>query len=386
MAQAGAAVRRAARRVAERARGLARISAAPARTGLADRLEGRRRARRPRSPPADGASPTAVAPLRCLQEALHDPVLEAVEGDDGEAAAGRQAPARRPRARPRARPSSSFTWMRIAWKVRVAGSFFMPGMVAERLADHVGELAGPLDRPRRDDRPRDPARLAAPRHNGRARRRSRLRRRWLRKSAALCALLAHPHVERPVALEGEAALGLVELHRGDADIERRRRRRRRRRGRQAPDASGKSAPAQASGAPRSKRPASRHTGSPRDRDRKRRRGPPLLTGSPWCSRPRRTCRRHGSRPGRGRARRRPRRGGRGRGGGGGGGGGVHGLGPPLLEIEGRDLLAAARRRSRSRVAGFQISTNRPLADEQGEVLDPADARAAGGSTIRPPAS
>ena len=29
----------------------------------------------------------------------------------------------------------------------------------------------------------------------------------------------HAHVERPVALEGEAALGLVELHRGDADVE-----------------------------------------------------------------------------------------------------------------------------------------------------------------------
>ena len=33
-------------------------------------------------------------------------------------------------------------------------------------------------------------------------------------------VLAHPHVERTVGLEGEAALGLVELHRGDADIER----------------------------------------------------------------------------------------------------------------------------------------------------------------------
>ena len=33
------------------------------------------------------------------------------------------------------------------------------------------------------------------------------------------ALAAHAHVERPVEAEGEAALGLVELHRGDAEIE-----------------------------------------------------------------------------------------------------------------------------------------------------------------------
>ena len=30
---------------------------------------------------------------------------------------------------------------------------------------------------------------------------------------------AHAHVERPVGAEGEAALGLVELHGGDADVE-----------------------------------------------------------------------------------------------------------------------------------------------------------------------
>ena len=34
------------------------------------------------------------------------------------------------------------------------------------------------------------------------------------------ARLAHPHVERAVGLEREAALGAVELHRADADIER----------------------------------------------------------------------------------------------------------------------------------------------------------------------
>ena len=109
--------------------------------------------------------------------------------------------------------------MRIAWKVRVAGSFFMPGWWPSALRTIVGELAGPLDRPGGDDRPGDAARLrllaimeedvgdlgfvGAVDEVGGAR-----------------PVLAHPHVERPVGLEGEAALGLVELHRGDADIER----------------------------------------------------------------------------------------------------------------------------------------------------------------------
>ena len=41
----------------------------------------------------------------------------------------------------------------------------------------------------------------------------------LTTSAALGPLLRHAHVERAVGLEGEAALGLVELHGGDADVE-----------------------------------------------------------------------------------------------------------------------------------------------------------------------
>ena len=39
------------------------------------------------------------------------------------------------------------------------------------------------------------------------------------RSAALAPSPLHAHVERPVAAEGEAALGLVELHRRDADVE-----------------------------------------------------------------------------------------------------------------------------------------------------------------------
>ena len=41
----------------------------------------------------------------------------------------------------------------------------------------------------------------------------------LTTSAARRPRLRHAHVERPVAQEGEAARGLVDLHRGDADIE-----------------------------------------------------------------------------------------------------------------------------------------------------------------------
>jgi hypothetical protein len=40
-------------------------------------------------------------------------------------------------------------------------------------------------------------------------------------SAAVSTLIGHPHVQRTVAHEGEAALGLVQLHRGHADVEHR---------------------------------------------------------------------------------------------------------------------------------------------------------------------
>ena len=41
----------------------------------------------------------------------------------------------------------------------------------------------------------------------------------LTTSAAVGPSLAHAHVERAVALKREAALGIVELHGGDADVE-----------------------------------------------------------------------------------------------------------------------------------------------------------------------
>ena len=41
----------------------------------------------------------------------------------------------------------------------------------------------------------------------------------LTTSAAVSAGLGHAHVERAVGAEGKAAIGLVELHRRDADVE-----------------------------------------------------------------------------------------------------------------------------------------------------------------------
>ena len=92
--------------------------------------------------------------------------------------------------------------------------------VAERLADDLGELAGPLDRPGGDDGAGDPARLGLLAIMVDDVGDLRLVGGMLRKSAALSPSRRHAHVERAVGLEGEAALGPVELHRGDADIER----------------------------------------------------------------------------------------------------------------------------------------------------------------------
>ena len=109
--------------------------------------------------------------------------------------------------------------MRIAWKVRVAGSLFMPGVMAERLAHHRGELGGAGQRARGDDRAGDlaGARLLAIVADdagdlglvG-----------LVEEFGGGLARLAHPHVERAVVGESEAALGLVELHRRHADVER----------------------------------------------------------------------------------------------------------------------------------------------------------------------
>ena len=97
-----------------------------------------------------------------------------------------------------------------------------------RAPQMIGELArcagtGRCCRGRRRWRGRAP-RPCAPRHRAGRCRRASPRRGVLTRSAALRPCGLHAHVERAVLAEREAALGLVELHRGDADVEARLRR------------------------------------------------------------------------------------------------------------------------------------------------------------------
>jgi hypothetical protein len=88
-----------------------------------------------------------------------------------------------------------------------------------RLAHDLRQRGGRGDRPGGDDRAGDAARLGllaiAVDDVG-----DFLFGRPVQEIGGAFALLRHPHVERPVGLEGEAALGTIELHRGDADVER----------------------------------------------------------------------------------------------------------------------------------------------------------------------
>src|SRR5688572_33053212 len=93
-----------------------------------------------------------------LEEALHQPVLEAVEGDDGEPAAGLQ------NLLGRFEPAFELLKLLVEmdpYRLEGAGRriLLLAGMVAGRLANDVGELAGALDRAGGDDRPGDSAGL-----------------------------------------------------------------------------------------------------------------------------------------------------------------------------------------------------------------------------------
>src|SRR5436190_23498757 len=92
-----------------------------------------------------------------FKEALHDPVLERVEGDDREPPAGREHLLRRSEA--------AFELAELVVDVdpdRLEGAgrriLLHSRMVAERLAHDFGQLPRALDGPGGDDRPRDPAR------------------------------------------------------------------------------------------------------------------------------------------------------------------------------------------------------------------------------------
>ena len=91
------------------------------------------------------------------------------------------------------------------------------GPMPQRLADDVRQFAGGGQRPRRHNRASDAARLAllaiTEQHVG-----DGALVRGIDEIGGAGTFTLHPHVERSVAGKGEAARGLVELHRGDADI------------------------------------------------------------------------------------------------------------------------------------------------------------------------
>ena len=152
---------------------------------------------------------------------LGDAVLERMEGDDDEPASGLE------QALGGGQASGELAKLIVeieperleGARRRVLG---LVALAAEHAGDDVGELAG------RGDRRFSPRRATMALAIARARRSSpslpmisasSCSDSVLTRSAAVGPCRAHAHVERAVLHEGEAALGLVELHRGDAEIE-----------------------------------------------------------------------------------------------------------------------------------------------------------------------
>ena len=157
------------------------------------------------------------------QELLDDPVLERVERDHREPAARAGASRARRAAPPRAsrarRSPRSAAPGRRASPDGPRRSARAPG---SRL-DRVDELAGPLERLLLAGGGRSPARSASRsalrRSGGRSSRaRARATRSRSRARSSSCDRV-HAHVERRVDRVREAALGPVELHRRDAEVE-----------------------------------------------------------------------------------------------------------------------------------------------------------------------
>ena len=287
---AGAARRRATRSFAERARGFRASSAASG--SIALRVTS---AKRGVSAAVSGAwrLPRGAAPERSWRKRLT--TRSSSEWKVTTASQPPGASARSAAARPRASsPSSSLTAMRSAWKLRVAGcgwpgfgrgsrrsirpaswSVVAKGALAAVGDDGAGDAAGR-------------ALLAVLEENVGERRLGQA----VDEVGGRGAGLAHPHVERAVLLEGEAAGGLVELHRGDADVEhdaveRRMARPRRRCGRGVPKVPARrsSRPANVAG------PGGGARRAPRGRGRRRSPGRAGVEERRGRSRRRRRCRR-----------------------------------------------------------------------------------------------
>jgi len=157
-----------------------------------------------------------VCPGGLAQEALNDTVFQAVEGDHGEVAAFAQQQFRRPQ------PGFELVELGVdvdAHRLEAARRRVLrrPGMIAECLAHYAGEVAGGFERPGGDDRAGDapalPLLAVLVEHVG-----DLFLARAVEEVCGAFARLAHSHVERAVGGEREAALGLVELHRRDADV------------------------------------------------------------------------------------------------------------------------------------------------------------------------
>ena len=157
---------------------------------------------------------TAAVP----QEIFDDAIFEAVECHHRQTAAGLQ------QLLCCNKPVFQFTEFAIDMDTdRLEGPggrvLLVTGAISQRLSDHQRQLRRPGQRPRLDDRPGDPARTALLAITiddiG-----NRLFIRFVEKVGGALAIAGHAHVERPVFLEREAALGLIKLHRRHADIER----------------------------------------------------------------------------------------------------------------------------------------------------------------------
>src|SRR5690606_29104743 len=153
-------------------------------------------------------------------ELLHDPVFERMKGDDHQPAA------RLERALGCEKSATELAQLVVdedAQALKRARRWvdLVLRIVAERALDRIGEVAGTLEGTNGAplfDQPRDAARVALfAEHPDDARQIAHLE--AVDNVGSARPFLRHAHVERAIAAERKSALGLVELHGGDADVQ-----------------------------------------------------------------------------------------------------------------------------------------------------------------------
>jgi hypothetical protein len=190
------------------------------RTGLDCPARQQSEARSPRfctgGPVSRGSRRHVAAPA---QELLDPAIFERVKRHHGEPAAGRQ------QLLGRGEPAIELAQFIVHGDpqgLKCPGCRILPGLgLRDDGADDIRELCGALDRPTlscRGDRAGDPAGkpLFAKRTNKLGKVGLRQGRHQVRSAQSVA---AHPHIERAVGAEREAAFRRVELGRGDAEIE-----------------------------------------------------------------------------------------------------------------------------------------------------------------------